>query len=90
MIQYHDKLMETMSCTANKSVPKCMTYNCERWHCIAVLMVLWDQEQHSNVVILLPVYTAPHPSEWNYKVWGLIDPLECNTDSNKRIELTGR
>ena len=40
----HNKLMKTLSCTANKSVPRYMMYYREGWHCIAILMILWNQD----------------------------------------------
>ena len=36
----HKKLLKTLSYTANKSVPRYMTYYSEGWHCIAILTIL--------------------------------------------------
>ena len=40
----HNKLMKTLSCTANKSVPRHMMHHSEGWHCIVILMIFWNQE----------------------------------------------
>ena len=55
----HNKLMKTLSCTANKSVPRYMTYYSEGWHCIAILMILWNQEatfKRCYIAMCLPVW----------------------------------
>ena len=72
--------MKTLSCTANKNVPRYMTYYSQGWHCIAILMIL-SKNQHSNVVRLLCVY----PFEWYFNVRHLIDPLEFHANSYKRV-----
>ena len=46
----HNKLIKTLSCTANKSISRYMMYYNEGWHCIAILKILWIMKQHSKVV----------------------------------------
>ena len=92
-IKNQNELMKTLACTANKSVPwrvKVHDVHSEGWHCIAILMILWNQEeQHSNMVRMLSVY-APNSFDWHSNVWGLIDPLVRLVNSYQRIETTGR
>ena len=92
-IKNQNELMKTLTCTANKNVPwrvKVHDVYSERWHCIAILMILWNQEeQHSNIARLLSVY-APNSFDWHSKVWGLIDPLVRLVNSYQRTETTGR
>ena len=81
-----NKIMKTLSCTANKSVCRYVTYYSKGCHCTAILMILWNQEATFNIVRLLCIY----PFEWHSNISHLIDLLECNTNSWKCIETTER
>ena len=69
--------MKTLNCTAKEIVARYMTLYSEGWHCITILMILWNQEATFKRHYIASVY----PFEWHSNVWHLIDSFKCHVNS---------